>query len=43
MSDYCECEKKDWGITDFHYARCLQCKKWIPAHEVIRAWHNWAV
>ena len=38
---YCVCEKSKWTLTDFHYARCKTCKKWIPVNDVLEGWNKY--
>ena len=36
-SEYCECDKNEWTLTDFHYAVHTKssCMKWIRVSDVI--------
>ena len=39
-SEYCECDKSEWKLVDFHYARHIKssCMKWIRASDVVEGW-----
>jgi hypothetical protein len=42
-SEYCECDKSEWTLTDFHYAIHTKpsCRKWIRLRDVLEGWEKY--